>query len=67
MDRRTFIAGAGTVLGGPLPAEAQQQARMDWRIGILSRYALDGPWSREVAQKSSRSPLSLKRCGGAID
>jgi len=51
MDRRTFIAGACTFLGGPLAVEAQpQQARRDWRIGILSPYALDDPWSKELAQ-----------------
>ncbi len=51
MDRRTFIAGACTFLGGLLAVEAQpQQARRDWRIGILSPYALDDPWSKELAQ-----------------
>ena len=51
MDRRTFIACACTFLGGPLAVEAQaQQVRKDWRIGILSPYAVDGPWSKEVAQ-----------------
>jgi len=51
MDRRAFIACACTFLGGPLAVEAQlQQARRDWRIGILSPYALDDPWSKELAQ-----------------
>jgi hypothetical protein len=51
MDRRTFIACACTFLGGPLAVEAQlQQARRDWRIGILAPYALDDSWSKELAQ-----------------
>src|SRR5215207_6839623 len=51
MDRRMFIARACTFLGGSLAVEAQaQQVRRHWRIGILSPYAVDGPWSKEVAQ-----------------
>src|SRR6266540_5218 len=51
MDRRTFTALACTILGGPLAVEAQlQPARRDWRIGILSPYALEDPLSKELAQ-----------------
>jgi ABC-type uncharacterized transport system substrate-binding protein len=51
MDRRTFIAWACTFLSGPLTVEAQlQPGRKDWRIGILSPYALDDAWSKELAQ-----------------
>src|SRR6266536_1514743 len=51
VDRRTFIAWACTLLGGPLTVEAQlQPGRKDWRIGILSPYAIDDAWSKELAQ-----------------
>ena len=52
MNRRTFLCGLtlGTLFA-PLVAEGQlQPARRDWRIGILSPYALDDPWSKELAQ-----------------
>ena len=56
MDRRTFIACACTLLGGPLAVEAQlPQARKDWRIGILSPYALDDAWTKELAQALRRA------------
>lgn len=51
MDRRTFIACACTLLGGPFAFEAEsQQPRRDWRIGILAPYTLDDPVSKELAQ-----------------
>jgi putative ABC transport system substrate-binding protein len=34
MDRRAFVTGLGTLLAGPLAAEAQQAGKV-WRIGVL--------------------------------
>ena len=51
MDRRTFIAWACAFLGEPLAVEAQPRpVRKDWRIGILSPYAVDDAWSKELTQ-----------------
>ena len=48
MDRRTFLSTLA-ILVTPLAGEAQQAGKA-WRIGILSPYALDNPWSKELAQ-----------------
>src|SRR5262245_24721775 len=51
MDRRRFIAWPCAFLGRPLTVEAQpRQERKDWRLGILSPYTLDDPWSKELTQ-----------------
>jgi putative tryptophan/tyrosine transport system substrate-binding protein len=49
MDRRTFLAGTGTVLLATPPAAEGQQARKIYRIGMLLALSPEHPQTRELS------------------